>query len=163
MARALLVALLAVAAGSASAATHVVEIDRMAFGPMPEGVVPGDTIEWRNMDMVPHTATAPTVDLDLVLAPGQSGTSIAAGPGEVEVVCSYHPGMRARLVVGPAAAPATGAAAPSRTVPLTGNGTIARTSKSARDAGSPSLPTLETSTWAGPRIAQVAGALSRTT
>lgn len=104
--RALAAGLLAVLAGGAGAATHVVEIERMAFGPMPAGVVAGDVIEWRNLDLVPHTATAESVGLNVVLVAGQAGSSILSTPGEVEVVCSYHPGMRAVLVVGaPTAAP----------------------------------------------------------
>jgi plastocyanin len=91
----------AIPAGTALAATHVVVIERMSFGAMPADIVAGDTIEWRNADPVPHTATAKAAGFDVALAPGSSGSVVVAGPGRYDVVCTYHPGMTATLQVEP--------------------------------------------------------------
>ena len=82
------------------AATHVVTIERMAFGPIPAELQPGDVIEWRNVDVVPHTATAKDGQFDVPLAPGEHVTTILSEAGRIEVYCIYHPGMRTVLVVG---------------------------------------------------------------
>ena len=91
----------ALPASAAVAATHVVVIERMSFGAMPEGVVAGDTIEWRNADPVPHTATAKDAGFDLPLAPGSRASVVVEHAGRYEVVCTYHPGMTATLRIGP--------------------------------------------------------------
>ena len=90
----------AVPAGAA-AATHVVVIERMSFGAMPEGIVVGDTIEWRNADPVPHTATSRDAGFDAELAPGESRSVVVTVPGRHDVVCTYHPGMTATLRIAP--------------------------------------------------------------
>ena|SRR5688572_28193002 len=84
---------------SAMAATHVVVIERMSFGTMPDGVVAGDTIEWRNADVVPHTATAKDAGFDVTLAPGASASVVVSHAGRYSVLCTYHPGMTAELRV----------------------------------------------------------------
>ena len=97
----------AVPAGAA-AATHVVVIERMSFGAMPGNVVAGDTIEWRNDDPVPHTATAKAAGFDVSLEPGARERVVVTVPGRYDVVCTYHPGMTATLRIaagGNAAAP----------------------------------------------------------
>lgn len=94
----LLVALAPAAAG-AWAASHVVTIERMAFGEMPQGVAAGDTIEWRNADLVPHTATSKDGGFDVVLLAGESRSVVVERVGRHAVVCTYHPTMTATLVV----------------------------------------------------------------
>lgn len=37
---------------------HVVTIKGVAFSPLVVHVAAGDTVEWRNQDLVPHTVTA---------------------------------------------------------------------------------------------------------
>lgn len=81
------------------AATHVVTIERMSFGAMPEGVVAGDTIEWRNADVVPHTATAGDGSFDVVIAAGEKASVVIERAAQYEVSCTYHPSMTATLVV----------------------------------------------------------------
>ena len=83
----------------ALAATHVVVVERMSFGAMPAHVVAGDTIEWRNVDPVPHTATSEAAGFDAALAPGATATTVVSRAGRHEVVCRYHPGMTATLIV----------------------------------------------------------------
>ena len=82
------------------AATHVVTIERMAFGPVPAELEPGDVIEWRNVDVVPHTATAQGGQFDVALAPGERASTGLSEAGLIEVYCIYHPGMRTVLTVG---------------------------------------------------------------
>jgi plastocyanin len=89
----------AVTPAQAAGATHVVTIARMAFGPMPEKVHAGDTIEWHNADVVPHTATAEPAGLDARLEPGASARTVVKTRGRFEVRCSYHPAMNGVLVV----------------------------------------------------------------
>lgn len=50
-------AVLAVPACAVQAGTHVVVIEGMAYQPAAITVKPGDTIVWRNRDLVPHTVT----------------------------------------------------------------------------------------------------------
>jgi plastocyanin len=92
------VALLA-ACGAASAETHVVTIEGMKFQPATLSVKPGDTVTWRNKDVVPHTATAAGKFDSGNIAAGQSWSWKAAAKGEFGYVCTYHPGMKATLTV----------------------------------------------------------------
>ena len=95
---ALLVLAGACLAGEAFAATHVVEIEGMAFVPATLDVQAGDVIEWRNEDVVPHTATSAPAGIDLVLAAGETGSTRIERSGEFDVICRFHPQMRLRLV-----------------------------------------------------------------
>ncbi len=83
---------------------HVVEIRAMTFHPAVLEVARGDTVEWINRDIVPHTATAGGVggwDTG-TLAAGQGGLVVAGRAGEVTYVCVLHPVMRGRMIVRPA-------------------------------------------------------------
>ena len=56
---------------AALSATHVILIERMAFHRVqPSTLAVGDTIEWRNQDVVPHTATLASGAIDARMAPG---------------------------------------------------------------------------------------------
>ena len=85
--------------GRGEAATHVVTISQMSFGELPHGVRVGDTIEWRNADPVPHTVTAPDAGFDVPLEPDARAAVTLERAGTFEVLCTYHPGMRAELVI----------------------------------------------------------------
>jgi plastocyanin len=89
------------ACGTAAAATvHTVTIDGFAFKPPSIVVKEGDTVEWRNDDPVPHTATAKDAGLD-------SGEIAAAGryrfvarkKGRFAYLCTLHPVMKGELIV----------------------------------------------------------------
>ncbi len=101
VALALAAALLPLATPTSAAAprTHTVVIDKMKFGAVPAGLRVGDRIVWVNKDMFRHTATAKDKSFDLDLQPGKSGTAIVRKAGAIEVICRYHPGMRAMLKV----------------------------------------------------------------
>lgn len=84
---------------AAQADTHTVRIEGMQFVPATLTVKSGDRIVWENEDLVPHTATAaPGFDSGSI-GPGRRWTQAAAKPGRYEVVCRFHPGMKATLVV----------------------------------------------------------------
>jgi plastocyanin len=87
------------AAGAASAATHVVTIEGMKFQPATLTVKRGDTVTWKNNDLVPHTATAAGKFDSTNIAAGKSWSWKAAAPGQYDYVCIYHPGMKGSLTV----------------------------------------------------------------
>ncbi len=89
-------------AKAAESRTIVIEIRGFAFLPESPAVRPGDVVVLKNMDIVPHTATAKDESWD-------SG-SIAAGGEWVMTVtdeliegyfCRFHPSMVAALEIEP--------------------------------------------------------------
>ncbi len=61
----------------------------------------GETVEWKNADIVPHTATAAdgkAFDSGSI-AKGASWSFRAAKRGTYDYLCTLHPNMKARLVV----------------------------------------------------------------
>ena len=96
---ALTAAVLLVGPGTAVAAprTHTIIIDKMKFGPVPKNVRAGDLILWVNRDIFKHTATASDRSFNIVLAPSARGKTVVKHSGTF--YCTYHPGMKGRLVV----------------------------------------------------------------
>lgn len=84
---------------AAPAETHTVTIEGMKFVPATLAVKKGDRIVWNNKDVVPHTATAKEAFDSRSIAPGASWSHVAEKPGRHEVLCTFHPGMKATLVV----------------------------------------------------------------
>ena len=82
-----------------AASTHTVRIENMRFNPATLSVRAGDRIAWQNADVVPHTATCPGRFDSGAIAPGQSWVQPAPAAGRYDVVCTFHPGMKAALVV----------------------------------------------------------------
>ncbi|SFS44775.1 cupredoxin domain-containing protein [Brevundimonas viscosa] len=83
------------------ARTHTIVMERMRFGPSPEGLRIGDTIVWVNRDPVRHTATARDGAFDVDLAPRASGRTVIRKAGTIPYICRLHPAMTGRLVVAP--------------------------------------------------------------
>lgn len=83
----------------AHAETHTVTIEGMKFQPEVLTVKRGDTVVWRNRDIVPHTATATGLFDSGAIANGKSWSYVANKAGRHDYVCTYHPGMKATLVV----------------------------------------------------------------
>lgn len=81
------------------AARYVVEIRNMSFGAAPQHLKVGDIIQWRNLDMFRHTATARTGNFDFDLPPGAQAEAALKKAGTVNVFCRYHPTMTLRLTV----------------------------------------------------------------
>lgn len=84
---------------AAAPRTHVIVIDKMKFGPVPETVRAGDRISWVNRDIFRHTATAKQAGFDIDLPPGSTNATTVGRAGTFAVTCRYHPGMRATIKV----------------------------------------------------------------
>ena len=61
----------------------------------------GDTIEWNNMDVLLHSATARNGDFDVNLPPKKTGSVVLKKAGTVDYYCRYHPNMKATINVAP--------------------------------------------------------------
>ena len=93
-------ALLAVAPSAwAEPKTHLVEIEGMKFNPKVLEVSPGDTVIFRNADLVPHTATAKDFDSKPINPNGSWKLVVGKKKGEVPYKCSLHPTMNGVLTV----------------------------------------------------------------
>jgi plastocyanin len=83
----------------AAAETHTITIDGMKFVPATLTLVRGDTVVWRNQDVVPHTATSAGRFDSGQLATGATWSWTAKESGRLEYLCTYHPGMTGAVVV----------------------------------------------------------------
>lgn len=81
--------------------THVVTMENMEFSPRVLKVRVGDRIEYKNADLVPHTATAkPSGAFDSGLVkPGESWTFSPTTAGTFGYTCLFHPMMIGELTV----------------------------------------------------------------
>jgi plastocyanin len=97
------VAALALAVASSEAAgpvVHTVTIDGFAFLPPVLTVKQGETVEWRNTDPVPHTATGKEGGLDSGdISANGSYRFTAKKKGRFAYICTLHPIMKGELVV----------------------------------------------------------------
>jgi len=85
----------AACAATALAASHTVTIEGFAFKPQTLEVKAGDTIEWVNRDILPHTATASANAFDSkTIRPGGTWTWTAGAPGQYAYECALHPNMK---------------------------------------------------------------------
>ena len=80
--------------------THRVIIADFKFDPEVLWVEPGDSVEWVNKDIAPHTATARDADWDTGEL-NKGGRRIVAFPeaGRFAYFCAYHPQMTGEVVV----------------------------------------------------------------
>ncbi len=96
------VAVVLVSSGCAPArpALHRVTIQGFRFEPAEMKVARGDTVEWINRDIVPHTATADRGAWDSSgIAAGASWRWVVTGAaGDASYTCRFHPTMKGRLV-----------------------------------------------------------------
>jgi plastocyanin len=84
----------------AKAKTHTVTMRGMVFIPADLTVKSGDTVVWKNTDIVAHTATSPAGRFDSgFVAPAKSWKFTARKKGDLPYVCTYHPGMKGTLHV----------------------------------------------------------------
>jgi plastocyanin len=80
--------------------TREVVIQAFAFSPATDTVQVGDTVLWKNRDVVPHTATSPGGGFDSrAIEAGSAWRYVAGTPGTFPYECSLHPTMRGTLVV----------------------------------------------------------------
>ena len=91
-----------VGAGKVAPQVVTVEIHNFAFQPATVTVHPGDTVEWKNEDNTPHTATAKTPN------PGFDSGAIRSGAqwrydarekGTYNYICTFHRYMKGQLIV----------------------------------------------------------------
>ena len=90
--------------GSAPPKAVTVVIREFKFEPATVTVHAGDTVEWKNDDIVPHTATA---DGEAQKAAFDSGTIrtgatwryVARNKGTYNYICTLHPNMKGELIV----------------------------------------------------------------
>ena len=81
-------------------ALHRVIIRGFRFEPESLSIVAGDTVEWRNEDIVPHTSSALDSSWDSdTLQPGQSWRLVPAFRDSAPYHCRLHPTMQATLVI----------------------------------------------------------------
>jgi len=85
---------------SGEAMTHIVEIRNFKFVPDVLKTKKGDRIVWKNLDIVPHTATAGDKRWDSGSIANNAQYAMTAGQaGQTDYICSFHPAMKARLVI----------------------------------------------------------------
>ncbi len=82
------------------ARVHKVEIVDFQFSPKSIDAKPGDTITWINRDIAPHTATSSNGGWDTeIINMGQSKSIEVRAEMNLDYICKFHPGMKARIVV----------------------------------------------------------------
>lgn len=88
--------------------TIEIKVNEMSFTPTMQKANVGDTISWVNVGVIPHTVTAKDGSFDKTpIAPGQRFNYVLRKEGNIDYVCTYHPGMNGMLMVGPALAGVT--------------------------------------------------------
>lgn len=87
----------------ASAATVQVKIEGMNFVPETVQAKAGDTIEWTNADLVPHTVTSAskhgTAWDSGVIAPGKTFQRKFPEAGSLPYKCTLHPTMKGKIMI----------------------------------------------------------------
>ena len=79
--------------------THTIRIHEMKFDPASLEINVGDTVIWRNDDIVPHTATSRGSFDSRGIDPGKTWEHVADKKGAYVYICAYHPTMKAALAV----------------------------------------------------------------
>jgi plastocyanin len=75
-----------------------VAMKNMKFSPATIEIKKGDTVEWKNDDITPHTATSPTFDSGSI-DPDKSWRHTFADAGSFPYTCTFHPEMKATVFV----------------------------------------------------------------
>ena len=87
---------------NASTKTVTVVIRGFKFDPETVTVNQGDTVEWKNEDIVPHTATEdvakPAFDSGTIQV-GAMWRYVARNKGTHNYTCTLHPNMEGKLIV----------------------------------------------------------------
>ena len=89
---------LSLSAVTASEGRIVIEIRKFEFVPEKPTVSPGDVVVWKNLDIVPHTATSEgdSWDSDLIEA-GGTWEMVITEDMVLAYYCRFHPSMIAAL------------------------------------------------------------------
>jgi plastocyanin/uncharacterized membrane protein len=84
---------------SSSQANVQIVMKGIAFHPLEQTVHPGDTVEWKNEDIVAHTVTADDGSFDSgLIQPGSSWKMTVKAAGSIAYHCTPHPNMKAKLI-----------------------------------------------------------------
>lgn len=78
--------------------THIIDIQSSAFSRKTLTISAGDTVIWRNKDIVPHTATGKGFDSGN-LDSGASWKFVFRKKGNYSYICTYHPSMKGTIIV----------------------------------------------------------------
>jgi plastocyanin len=73
-------------------------IHNMKFDPPSIDAKIGDTVEWKNDDITPHTATAPSFD-SASIDPENTWRHTFTEAGQFPYACTFHPEMKGNVVV----------------------------------------------------------------
>ena len=87
----------AVAAAPGKPGKHTVMVSDTGYTPSVLNARAGDTVTWVNRGQAPHTATGG--GFNLTFAPGACASTVLQKPGTIQYVCTYHPYMKASIVV----------------------------------------------------------------
>lgn len=87
----------AVAPAAASAVTQV-SMRNLQFYPVTIEVKSGDVVEWKNDDLVPHTATSAAFDSGTIIS-GKSWRHTFTKAGNFPYICTFHPQMKGIVIV----------------------------------------------------------------
>jgi plastocyanin len=80
--------------------THTVTIRGMNYLPPTLTVDVGDTVVWKNEDMVPHTVTDRGKSFESrSIVSGASWSYVANKKGTYSYYCTFHPNMNGKLIV----------------------------------------------------------------
>ena len=82
---------------NAPAVVHVA-VKNMKFSPAALEIRKGDTVEWKNDDITPHTATSATFD-SASISPEASWRYTFNDAGNFPYACTFHPDMKATVTV----------------------------------------------------------------
>ena len=82
----------AVAPAVASDVTQV-SMRNLQFSPVTIEVKKGDVVEWKNDDLVPHTATSAAFDSGTIVS-GKTWRHTFTNAGNFSYVCTFHPAMK---------------------------------------------------------------------
>jgi len=82
-----------------TAKTYTVDIKNFAFVPDHLTVSAGDTVVWKNEDMVPHTATVQGAFDSKEIDSTKTWSYKADRKGTFSYICTYHPFMHGELIV----------------------------------------------------------------
>ncbi|HYK23389.1 MAG TPA: cupredoxin family copper-binding protein, partial [Candidatus Acidoferrum sp.] len=75
-----------------------VAMKNMKFSPATIEIKKGDTVEWKNDDITPHTATSATFNSGSI-ASDAAWRHTFTQAGSFPYTCTFHPEMKASVVV----------------------------------------------------------------
>jgi plastocyanin len=85
---------------AAKGRSHTVAIREMKYLPATLVVSVGDTVTWKNTDIVPHTVTDKGKSFDSgSIVQGASWSYVASKKGTYFYYCIFHPEMKSKLIV----------------------------------------------------------------